>query len=51
MHRDFQPYWAPASVDEYVSSDVSKDASHWMKPMKIAPKSTKVVEIPANWVR
>lgn len=49
MHHDVQPYFAPdISQSTYVSTDVSKPAESWMRPMS-AVKASNVVEIPANW--
>ena len=48
MHHDFQPYFAPDSSHSWIETDFTKTAEHWMSPMT-ALKSSKVVEIPANW--
>ncbi|KAH6877945.1 glucose 1-dehydrogenase [Alternaria rosae] len=49
MHHDSQPYYVPSPhLSTYTETDVSKPASHWMKPMSTL-KPSAVVEIPANW--
>lgn len=48
MHHDVQPYYAPDSSHEWIETNHSKEAGHWMRPMtKIRP--SRIVEIPANW--
>jgi peptidoglycan/xylan/chitin deacetylase (PgdA/CDA1 family) len=49
MHHDSQPYYLPSPhLSTYTETNVSKPASHWMKPMSTLHASS-VVEVPANW--
>jgi len=48
MHHDVQPYYVPDSSHQWVETDNTKTAGHWMTPMT-AMKPSSTVEIPANW--
>lgn len=48
MYHDSQMYYLPDQTEEYVSTDVSKPAAHWMRPMTELRESA-IVEIPASW--
>ncbi len=48
MYHDLQMHFCPDASQDWVETDHSHAAADWMRPMS-ALKTTKLVEVPANW--